>query len=111
MPKITKMKPYGIVRVPGATSYYLLNPQPIANDSCWDNGTYTFFVANKNWSGDDFTNPVYEATHIVTNCFTIEYRKLDSINVAGIIDDPEVESCSDMRDPTTTSNYFDATEE
>jgi hypothetical protein len=61
-----QMRPYGRLYTQGQM-YLLLNPQPIARDSCWDNGTYTFFVA---YPVDD--SPAYPAVHIITNAFVIE---------------------------------------
>lgn len=65
MEKRIQMKPYGWLRAQGE-KYYLLNPQPISKDSCWQDGTYMFFAAT-------LTAGVHVATTIITNDFSIEY--------------------------------------
>lgn len=73
------MKPkqvYGRVFT-GGQVYHLLNPQPLSRDSCWNDGTYMFLVAN----------PRGEATTIVTNNFTIEYMSApEKMLVEGMLD-------------------------
>jgi hypothetical protein len=69
-----KVTPYGTITTL-SQKFFLLNPQPVARDSCWDNGTYTFFVATM------FDN---QPKTIVTNCFVIEYSNdIGPIELAG----------------------------
>lgn len=82
MEKTKKMKPYGLL-FSQKREYYLLAPQPIARDSCWDNNTYTFFVAQR-VAGEG--EEVYEALHVVTNSFIVEYfDDIQPIDVLGIL--------------------------
>ena len=60
------MKPCGKIYSQDKT-YLLLHPQPVAKDSIWNDGTYTFFVAKILGAN------IYKATTIVTNCFTLEF--------------------------------------
>lgn len=80
------MKPYGVI-FSQKREYYLLSPQPIARDSCWNDGTYTFFVAQHAIGGEEGN---YEALHIVTNSFVIEYYdNIPPIPVLGIMSEAE----------------------
>jgi hypothetical protein len=72
------MKPCGKIYSQDKT-YLLLHPEPVAKDSVWNDGTYTFFVAKI------LGARTYKATTIVTNCFTLEFdNDADVIEVDNI---------------------------
>ena len=68
-----KVKPYGTITTVDK-KYFLLTPQPTPKDSCWNDGTYQFYVATY----------MSEPLTIITNNFTIEYRSdIGPIELAG----------------------------
>jgi hypothetical protein len=73
-------KPYGWLYTQGQR-YSVLKPEPVAKDSSWNDGTYTFLVALETKSG-------YAATHLVTNAFAMELRDdLPAIEVDNTAED------------------------
>jgi len=73
----------------GGQVYFLLNPQPVTKDSCWNQNTYAFFVAT----------PRGESTTVITNSFALEYSATpEDMEVSGVLE-PIAESFDDLLSP------------
>jgi hypothetical protein len=97
--KSIQMKPYGVLHSQGK-KYFLLNPQPVPRDSCWNDDVYTFFVAT--WDG------LHISTHIIVRGdFLIELdRKMPSIDVMDVYVGEEVVPAVE-EELLTWDEYFD----
>ena len=92
--EIRSVKPFGYVYTMDEV-YFLLSPHPIPKDSWMGDNCYQFLVTPFGITGHGYKNGKYcniygYARHIITNCFTIEYRhdmeeilipEMDEINV------------------------------
>ena len=76
--KLEIIKPYGYLYANGET-YFLMRPEPVEGDSWERDNTYRFLVVPDmveayEQKGEN-SYPIYGyRRHIVTNCFTIEFR-------------------------------------